>query len=104
MLCGMAAYVISEVRVLDEALTDRYRELAQASIARYGGRYLVRGALPEVVEGDGWPPEHRMVAVEFPTMERARAWYASPEYAEALEVRGVALSRRLLFVEGVPDG
>jgi uncharacterized protein (DUF1330 family) len=103
MMQSMSAYVISEVQVLDESLADRYRALAQAAIARYGGHYLVRGASPEVVEGD-WPAEQRVVVVEFPTMEAARQWYGSPEYAEALAVRGAALARRLLFVEGAPPG
>ncbi|GDY29921.1 DUF1330 domain-containing protein [Gandjariella thermophila] len=96
----MAAYVVSEVKIRDEKLAARYRSLAEASIARYGGRYVVRGGAIDVVEGD-WPAERRVVIVEFPTMARAREWYASPEYAEALEVRRDALHRRLIFVEGV---
>lgn len=62
----MPAYVISEVAVLDEAQGQRYRELAAASIARYGGGYIVRGAEPEVPEGD-WPAAHR---VGFDLVER----------------------------------
>jgi uncharacterized protein (DUF1330 family) len=96
----MAAYVISEVEILDEALGRRYRELAGDSIARYGGRYLVRGAVPEVPEGD-WPDGERVVVVEFATMAQLQRWYRSPEYAEALALRETALSRRLLFVEGI---
>jgi uncharacterized protein (DUF1330 family) len=96
----MAAYVISEVEILDEVEGQRYRELAEASIARYGGRYLVRGARPQVPEGE-WSPDECVVVVEFPDMKRLREWYASPEYAEALELRQMALARRLLFVEGV---
>jgi uncharacterized protein (DUF1330 family) len=42
-----------------------------------------------------------VVIVEFRTMQRLRDWYASPEYAAALEVRGTALARRLLFVDGL---
>ena len=38
----MAAYVISEVEMLDETQGRRYRELAAGSVARHGGRYLVR--------------------------------------------------------------
>ena len=95
----MAAYVISEVEMLDETQGRRYRELAAGSIARHGGRYLVRGAVPVVAEGD-WPANRRIVIVEFPSMERLRAWYASADYAEALAVRQTALDRRLLFVDG----
>jgi uncharacterized protein (DUF1330 family) len=97
----MAAYVISEVEMLDETQGRRYRELAAGSIARHGGRYLVRGAAPVVAEGD-WPPGCRIVIVEFATMERLQAWYASADYAEALAVRQTALDRRLLFVDGAP--
>jgi uncharacterized protein (DUF1330 family) len=95
----MAAYVISEVEMLDETQGRRYRELAAGSIARHGGRYLVRGAAPVVAEGN-WPASARIVIVEFPSMERLRAWYASADYAEALAVRQTALDRRLLFVDG----
>lgn len=98
----MPAYVISEVEVLDEALGQRYRELAAASIAVHGGRYVVRAAQPEVPEGD-WATARRVVVVEFPSMERLRRWYASADYAEALALSTEALARRLLFVDGVAE-
>ena len=96
----MAAYAISEVEIYDEQQAARYRELAATSIAQYGGRYLARGATPQVPEGN-WPLDERVVIVEFPSMARLREWYASPEYAPALAIRRRALGRRLLFVEGV---
>ncbi|MFG3117535.1 DUF1330 domain-containing protein [Streptomyces sp. NPDC048197] len=98
----MPVYVISEVDVLDEELAYVYRKLAEASIRRYGGRYIVRGAVPEVLEGS-WPSSQRVVVVEFPDADRAEEWYASSEYADALEVRKTALERRLLLVDGVPE-
>ena len=98
----MVAYVISEVRVVDEAAADEYRRLAAASIAAHSGRYLVRGAVPQALEGDG-PDGARLVVVEFPSADEARAWYASPDYAEALGLRRTALERRLLLVDGLPD-
>jgi uncharacterized protein (DUF1330 family) len=96
----MSAYVISDLEVRDPVLVERYRSLAQASIAKYGGRYLARGGTIEPVEG-GWTPKN-IVIVEFPTMEKAREWYRSPDYAQALAVRRDALDRRLIFVDGVP--
>jgi uncharacterized protein (DUF1330 family) len=96
----MAAFVISEVEILDETVADRYRALAAASIEQHGGRYLVRGATPDAVEGEV-SPRRRLVVVEFPDMDVARRWYASDSYAEALALRDHALTRRLLFVEGV---
>ena|SRR5947199_10706102 len=98
----MSAYVISEVDVRGAAAFEAYRTIAAKTIAQYGGRYLVRGGAAESVEGG--PPPKTLIVVEFPSMERLREWYASPEYAEALKVRQTALDRRLIFVEGVPPG
>ncbi|OEV29897.1 hypothetical protein AN219_13990 [Streptomyces nanshensis] len=95
----MSAYVISETTVLDEESAREYRELAAVSVEKHGGRYLSRGRHPEAVEG-AWPDEALLIVLEFPDMETARRWYASPEYAEALALRATALDRRLLFVEG----
>ena len=97
----MTAYVISDVQILDETLAGQYRPLAAASIEAYGGRYIVRAGALEVIEGKR-DAARRLVIVEFPSMDQARKWYASPEYAKALEVRRAgALERTLLFVEGV---
>ena len=95
----MPAYVISEVEMRDPAGFEAYRTIAAKTIAQFGGRYLVRGGAAELAEGG--PPPKTMIIVEFPSMERLREWYASPEYAEALKVRATALERRLMFVEGV---
>ena len=97
----MSAFVISEVEILDEGAASRYRELAAASIAAYGGRYLARGAEAHVIEGE--PTSHRWVLCEFPSLERIHAWYSSPQYAQALRYRDAALVRRLIFVEGLPQ-
>jgi uncharacterized protein (DUF1330 family) len=98
-IAPMAAYVISEVEARDAADFETYRTIAAKTIAQYGGRYLVRGGVAGAVEGG--PPPKTLIVVEFPSMERLREWYASPEYAEALKVRRTALDRHLIFVEGV---
>ena len=95
----MSAYVISEVEMRDAASFEAYRTVAAKTIAQYGGRYLVRGGAASTIEGG--PPPKTIIIVEFPTMERLHEWYASPEYAEALNVGRTALDRRLIFVEGV---
>ncbi len=100
----MPAYLISQVEVLDPEAWENYRTRAAPAIARYGGRYLVRGALAQVVEAD-WPadepPPQSVVVAEFPTMQALQQWYASPEYAEAFAFRPAAILRRLIFVDGV---
>jgi uncharacterized protein (DUF1330 family) len=75
-----------------------YRERAAASIAHYGGRYVLRAGKIETLEG-AWAPE-RIVIVEFPDAATARAWYGSDEYAQALSVRDRALVRNLLLIDG----
>jgi uncharacterized protein (DUF1330 family) len=95
----MPAYFISDLTPRDAAAIETYRHRASASIAQYGGRYLARGGKVEMIEGQ-WSPQS-IVIVEFPDVERAHAWYHSPEYARALEVRDQALSRNLILVDGV---
>ena len=96
----MAAFVLSEVEVLDQDGAARYRDLAAASIEQYGGKYLVRAAEASVAEGR--EAAGRIVLVEFPSMQRIHEWYGSPEYARALAFRDRALTRRLIFVDGLP--
>ena len=94
----MTAYIISRVQMKPGAALESYRQLAAASIERHGGRYLVRGGEQQILEGT-WAPA--TIIVEFPTIEAARAWYASADYAEALEYREEALERDLILVEGL---
>ena len=94
----MAAYVIADVNVTDPALYEDYRKMVPATIAKYGGRFLARGGAFEVKEGD-WRPS-RVVVLEFPSMEQARTWYGSPEYAPALALRLKAARAKLILVEG----
>ncbi len=95
----MSAYIVSYVTVRDVAALDAYRTAAAGSIEAYGGRYLARGGDIEVLEGD-WTPR-TVILVEFPSADRAREWYASPEYQAALAYRDVALSRNLVLLDGV---
>ena len=96
---AVAAFLISDVSVRDADAFQTYRTRAAASIAEYGGKYLARGGDIERLEGV-WTPRN-IIVVQFPTVEQARAWYRSPEYAFALEVRDKALSRNLILVDGI---
>jgi uncharacterized protein (DUF1330 family) len=95
----MPAYVVVEVAVHDAQTYERYKQLAPPSIAAYGGRYLVRGGATETLEGVWNPP--RFVILEFPTVERAREWWSSPEYAPAKALRYASAESRMLLVEGL---
>jgi uncharacterized protein (DUF1330 family) len=95
----MPAYSITEVQIVDQDGFKRYRELSQAAVRKYGGRFLVQGADPIVAEGT-WPRGQRVVLIEFPSMKQLRTWYDSAEYKKARAIARTALRRRLLFVEG----
>ena len=94
----MAAYVIVDIAVLDPEVYETYKRLAPTSIATYGGHYLARGGATQVLEGT-WTP-NRLVILEFPTAELARAWWASAEYAEAKVLRHASASATMVLVEG----
>ena len=70
---------------------DSYRRLAAESIERFGGKYIVRGADQDVVEGQG--SSRKIVIVEFPDMATLKEWYASDDYAKALKYKDRALIR-----------
>ena len=95
----MPGYVIGNINVTDPDAFEEYRGMVPATVAAYGGKYLVRGGVADVVEGD-WTP-NRLVVLEFESVERAREWYNSPEYTPAKAVRLKASTGDLLFVEGV---
>jgi uncharacterized protein (DUF1330 family) len=96
----MPAYVIVQIVVKDHITYERYRALVPPSIAAYGGRFVVRGGAVTTLEGT-WAPK-RLVMLEFPSVERAREWWASPEYAEAKALRQASSDAEMIVVEGVP--
>ena len=92
----MPAYVIGEAEIIKPDAMKPYGPLIMASVKAFGGRYLVRGAKPEVLEGG---PAHNMLIIEFDSAETARRWYASPEYQAAKAVRQGTSNLRLLLVD-----
>ncbi len=95
----MAGYLVVQVDVHDQAAYDEYRKLVPASLEKYGGRFVVRGGKTEALEGT-WNPK-RLVILEFESVEKAKLWWASPEYAEAKQLRQKAAHTELLAVQGV---
>ena len=95
----MAAYLVVDCKVIEPARYEHYKRLAPAAVARYGGRYIARGGETVVLEGS-WQP-NRVVVLEFPSLEQARAFYDSPEYREARAAREGAAQMNMIAVEGV---
>ena len=96
----MATYIVfTRESTQDQTELDAYMEKVGASFAGHPIKVLAAYGPQQVLEG---PAPEGVVIVEFPTMEKAREWYRSPDYAAALAVRQTALDRRLIFVEGAP--
>jgi uncharacterized protein (DUF1330 family) len=95
----MSAYVIAEIEITDPAAYEDYRKQVPGVIAKYGGKYVVRGGKVESLEGS-WSPK-RIAVVEFPSMEQALKFYRSPEYAPLVEIRQKASKGKLIIVEGI---
>ena len=95
----MAAYFIVDVDVKNPQAYEAYKQAAAASIAQYGGRYLVRGGKHEVLEGD-WRPT-RLVVLEFPSVDAATRWYTSPEYADVKPIRLEHAVSDIVLVDGI---
>jgi uncharacterized protein (DUF1330 family) len=95
----MAAYILVDVNITDPDEYEAYRKLTPATIAAFGGKFIVRGGATETLEGD-WNPG-RFVVLEFPSAEQAKAWWESPEYTVAKAIRYRAASSKMILVQGV---
>ena len=95
----MAAYVIAQVEVTDPEVFEQYRREVPATLAPFGGRFVVRGGAAETLEGD-WQPK-RLVVLEFPDRTAARAWWESQVYAAPKALRQRSAHTQLLIVDGV---
>ena len=94
----MAAYLVVDIEVRDQEAYEEYRKLAPASLLPYEGKFIVRGGATETLEGD-WQPG-RIVVIEFPTAERAKAWRSSVDYRDAKAKRQRSASTQMILVEG----
>lgn len=97
----MAGYVIVQVDVHDPEGFAVYRDMVPPTLEAYGGRYLVRGGEFECVEGR-WNPK-RLVIIEFDSVERAKQWWASEEYAPAKALRERTAESTMIVIEGFPE-
>ena len=95
----MPAFVLANVTIHDPVRYEDYKRMVPATLVPFGGRFVVRGGLTEILEG-AWQPS-RLVLLEFPSVERARAWWKSPEYAEARALRQATSDGTLIILEGV---
>ncbi len=94
----MPVYLVATLEVRDPAQFKSYVTDVPAIVAKFGGRFLVRGGEPEVVDGE-WPMK-RVTVIEFPSMEKAKEWWDSAEYAPFKQLRQRTARTNAVFVPG----
>jgi pimeloyl-ACP methyl ester carboxylesterase/uncharacterized protein (DUF1330 family) len=98
----VSAYVIANLtQTHPGADATAYLERIDEVVAAHGGRFVVHGGPPEVLEGT-WSGD--TVVLEFPDVARAREWYASPEYQAIKPLRTARFDGPVVLVDGVPPG
>jgi uncharacterized protein (DUF1330 family) len=95
----MPAYIVVEIDVHNPTEYEDYKKLTPGSLVNFQGKFIVRGGNTETLEGD-WSPK-RFVMIEFPTLELAKAWWTSEEYAPAKALRQRTASSKMIVVEGI---
>jgi len=95
----MPALIIAEVEIHDLAQYEDYKKLTPATIAAYDGKFVVRGAEAETLEGD-WQAK-RIVVLEFPSVARAKEWWSSDEYSAPKALRQRISTGKMIVVESV---
>ena len=95
----MPAFLVVQIEVVNKEKYDSYKQMVPPSLLPYGGRFVVRGGKLETLEGT-WSPE-RFVIIEFPSVAQAKAWWNSPEYAQAKAIRQETARTQMILVEGV---
>jgi uncharacterized protein (DUF1330 family) len=95
----MPAYFIGKIQVTDPACYAEYMKATPEVIARYGGRFVVRGGKCVTLEG----PEvtERVVIIEFPTLAAAQDFFNSEDYQKAKTLREGAAIAQFFAVEGI---
>ena len=93
----MPAYVISMMTINDPETYRKYTDKTPPIVEKYGGQFLTRGE--EVSSIEGTPYNDRMVILEFPDKASIEAWFADPDYQEAMKFRHASSTMNMLLVQ-----
>ena len=93
----MKAYLVLDLAIRDMTGFAPYVAAIPTVFGKHGGRYLVQGTDPTVIEGD-WVPD-RLVIIEFPSREDAQAFLADPEAQPLFAVRHRTTISKLVLVD-----
>ena len=93
----MPAYVVSMMHINDAENYKNYTDRTPAIVKRHGGKFLTRGETFDCVEGKEY--DGRLVILEFPSKAHVQAWYADPDYKEAMVFRHAASTMNYLLLQ-----
>lgn len=94
----MKAYLVLDFSVHDLQGFRPYISAIPAFIEKHGGRYIVRGVEPTIMEGD-WAPELTVI-LEFPSRQNAKAFLDDPDAQALFDVRHKTTNSKLVLVDG----
>jgi uncharacterized protein (DUF1330 family) len=94
----MPAYLMAFVNVTNREQYAKYVQATPAVVAEFGGRFIARGGQTATLEGN--QETRRVVLIEFPSFERAQAFYRSATYTAAKALRAGAAEATLVVVDG----
>jgi uncharacterized protein (DUF1330 family) len=97
----MSAYIFARVNVTNNDKYTLYLKATPETIAKYGGKFIVRGG--EKLQLEGQDISERIVILEFPSFEKAKEWYYSKEYQDAKKLREGAAIASFTLVNGWND-
>ena len=95
----MPAYAILNIDIHDPVVMEEYKKLGPTTVEAHDGKFIVRGGDTTVLEG-AWNAK-RLVIIEFPTVEKAKAWWHSAAYQHAKAIREKAADTDLVIVDGM---
>lgn len=94
-----SGYVIAHVEVTNPTQYEEYKKWSTVAMQAHGAEVCVRGGEVQPLEGE-WAPK-RVIVLKFPTFEKAKRFYDTPEYLKAREARAGAAVMNMIAVEGL---
>jgi uncharacterized protein (DUF1330 family) len=95
------AFAVANLRhvTMGPAIRD-YLDRIDATLAPFGGRFVIHGGPFERLEGH-WSGD--LIVIGFPSLEAARAWYGSAPYRAILGLRTDNSVGDVILIDGVSD-
>ena len=94
------AYVLVDTKISNNENYEVYKSKAKPIAEKFGGKYLTRGGEMDVVQSDLWSPT-RLVLAEYPSIEKAKAFHSSEDYADVKKIRIENAESTLVILEGL---